>query len=156
MRRIVACAVLVVLVFGLSVPVAHAGAATDVALALASFAVFNQIVGALVQPYGYAPYYPVAAPAPVVYTAPGYATAVYGTVVYPGTVYAAPACAAPVYATPVYATSTHAAPVQAAPAYTGPTVIHYAHGRYELQVHGGQYVWVWIPKGPPPPPPPAR
>lgn len=49
MRHIVACAVLVALLVGLAPP-ARAGSSTDIALGLASFAVFNQIVGPFLRP----------------------------------------------------------------------------------------------------------
>ena len=45
MRRITALVVGIALMVGVAVPAAHAGAATNVALGLASFAVFNQLVG---------------------------------------------------------------------------------------------------------------
>jgi hypothetical protein len=112
---------------------AHAGAATNVALGLASFAVFNQLVGGLFYPR---PVY--AYPAPVYYGAPAY--------------YSAP----PYYVErPVYYTApAYAAP---APAPTYPRVVQYSHGRYELRGDGiyTAYQWVWIPNPPPPPPPPA-
>jgi len=49
MRHIVACAVLLALLAGVAPP-ARAGASTDVALGLASFAVFNQVVAPLFRP----------------------------------------------------------------------------------------------------------
>lgn len=117
MRRIVASIAVIALLTGVSAPAAHAGSSTDAALGLASFAVFNQIVGPLLRPHR--------------------ATVVRREVVYQQVVAPPPAV---VYAAP-------------APAY--PTVVQYPHGRYELRLHGQQYVWVWIPAVPPPPPPPA-
>jgi hypothetical protein len=123
MRHIVACAVLVALLAGLPPP-ARAGASTDVALGLASFAVFNQVVAPLLRPstvvrrreviYHQSPTVVYAVPPPVVVHAP-----------------------APVI--------SHA---------PQPTVVQYPHGRYELRLEGQQYVWIWIPTIPPPPPPP--
>ena len=51
MRRSVASVAMVALLIGASAPVAHAGGSTDAALGLASFAVFNQIVGPLLHPH---------------------------------------------------------------------------------------------------------
>jgi hypothetical protein len=130
MRRSVA-ALVVAAVLGLGVlgtgRPAQAGAATDVALGLAAFAVFNQLVAPFVRPYPVHAYprvvvYPVVQPAPVVYYQP--------PVIY------------------------QSAPVVYQSPAPQPTVVHYPHGRYELHVRGGQYVWVWIPTVPPPPPPP--
>ena len=61
---------------------------------------------------------------------------------------------APVYAVPAYPVYVER-PVYYQHVY--PTVIYYAHGRYELRGDGIQtpYQWVWIPNPPPPPPPPA-
>jgi hypothetical protein len=128
MRRIVACTVLAALLLTAWAPAAYAGRSTDIALGLASFAVFNQVVGPFLRPrYAHAGYH--------------HREVVYRTVVtQPAVIYQTPV----VYSTPV---------VVAAPAV--PTVIQYPHGRYELQLYGQQYVWVWIPAIPPPPPPPA-
>jgi hypothetical protein len=70
MRRITALVVGIALMVGVAVPAAHAGAATNVALGLASFAVFNQVVGGgLFHPrHAYAR--PVVVERPVVYTQP--------------------------------------------------------------------------------------
>ena len=123
------------LIVGAAVPAAEAGGrtATNVALGLASFAVFNQLF------------------APFAFARPVY-------VVRP--VYAAPVYAAPVYVEPpVYYQQVYVAPaptvVAAPPTY--PTVVQYPHGRYELRGDGiyTAYQWVWIPNPPPPPPPPA-
>jgi hypothetical protein len=121
MRRVIALMVVAALLLLTSAPPAQAGRSTDIALGLASFAVFNQVVAPLFRPH-YAEAY---RPREVVYT----------TVVQPAVVQYYPAAVV-------------AAPTPA------PTVIQYPHGRYELQLHGSQYVWVWIPNVPPPPPPP--
>jgi hypothetical protein len=132
MRRVIACVVLFALVAALPVP-ARAGTSTDVALGLASFAVFNQVVGPLLRGGGHG-------------RAWGHRreVVVHRTVVtQPAVVYAAPVVvSAPVVASPVVA------------AAAAPTVVHYPHGRYELTWNGAQYVWVWHPTVPPPPPPP--
>jgi hypothetical protein len=127
MRRVIAAAILTPLLLTAWTPAAQAGRATDIALGLASFAVFNQVMGPLVRPrYAEAAYHR----REVVYTT---------VVTRPPVVYHTPAV---VYAPP--------------PAAVTPTIIQYPHGRYELQLHGYQYVWVWIPATPPaPPPPPA-
>ncbi|HET7875350.1 MAG TPA: hypothetical protein VFN71_07470 [Methylomirabilota bacterium] len=136
MRRLVALLVVVSLVLVMAVPAAHAGGrtATNVALGLASFAVFNQLVGGFFYPrpvYAYPAYY---APYSVVVERPYYVE----RPVY--------------YAAPAYAYPSQAVGVQPAPqAY--PTVVQYPHGRYELRGDGVQtpYQWVWIPNPPPPP-----
>ena len=65
MRKLVAVALVVALMIGVAVPAAYAGTATNVALGLASFAVFNQVVGGFLAPR------PVFAhPAPVVIERP--------------------------------------------------------------------------------------
>ena len=132
MRRVVTCAVaaavLLGTVLGTGTP-AHAGKSTDIALGLASFAVFNQVVRPFMHPH------------PVVYHRP----VVYETVVtQPVVIYQTPA--------PVYVVQTPPQVyVTAAPVTTSPTVVQYPHGRYELRWQGSQYVWVWIPTVPPPP-----
>lgn len=140
MRRLVALVVLVTVVVGVAVPAAYAGGstATNVALGLASFAVFNQLVGGFF--YARPAYaYPVYPGYPYYYYAPG---PVY---------YSAP----PVYAYP--AQTVVAQPAPARPMYSN--VVQYPHGRYELRGDGIQvpYQWVWIPNPPPPPvaPPPS-
>lgn len=122
MRPIVACAVLVALLVGVAPP-ARGGTATDIALGLASFAVFNQVVGPLFGPQT------VVRRREVIYHQP------------PTVVYATPP--------PVV---VQASPTVISPS-PPPTVVHYPHGRYELRLQGPQYVWVWIPTVPPPPPP---
>ena len=125
MRRVIASIALVALLLGVSAPAAQAGSSTDIALGLASFAVFNQVVGPLLRPHrAEAAYHRrevVYVREPRVVYAP------------PPEVYVAPAPAPP----PVY-----------------PSVVQYPHGRYELRWQYQQYVWVWIPAVPPPPPPP--
>lgn len=125
MRSIVACAVLVALLIGLA-PAARAGTATDIALGLASFAVFNQLAGPLMRPQ---------------------------TVVRRQEIIYHHQHPAVVYATPPPPVVVQAPPPVAAPA-PPPSVVQYPHGRYELRLEGAQYVWVWIPTVPPPPPPP--
>jgi len=125
----VAFALVLILVVGLTAPAAYAGGgvATNIALGLASFAVFNQL------------FWPFA----------------YARPVYAAPVYAAPAY--PVYVErPVYYQQVYAPPAYTPPP-TYPTVVQYAHGRYELRGDGIQtpYQWVWIPNPPPPPPPPG-
>ena len=58
-----------------------------------------------------------------------------------------------------YPAASPAAYVATPPAvWTGPRVVQYAHGRYELRGDGVStpYVWVWIPNGPPALPGPAN
>jgi hypothetical protein len=138
MRRVIVTLLVVAVATTLAstaaVPTADAGGsstATNIALGLASFAVFNQLVGAFAYPgssyvYGY-PAYPA-------YAAPAY----YGASV--------------VYSAPPTVVVQRPAP---APAYS--RVVQYPHGRYELRGDGvyTAYQWVWIPNAPPPPPPPA-
>jgi hypothetical protein len=132
-RGVAAILVLLVLAAGFGPATAEAGSTTaSVALGLAAFAVFNQLIG---WPLG-----PAYAERVVVYAAPP--------------VYVSPAYAAPpavVYSSP----SVYARPhVIVAPAT--PSVVEYPHGRYELRGDGVSvaYQWVWIPRVPPPPPPP--
>lgn len=75
MCRLVALVLVFVLGVGLSAPAAYAGhkTATNVALGLASFAVFNQLFGPVLYPrpvYAYAPVYVAAPPPGVVYLTP--------------------------------------------------------------------------------------
>lgn len=129
MKKLLAIATLEGVLVGLLPLPALAGAATDAALGLGAFAVFNQLAGGFswhrdrviyVQPSYYAPY-------PVVYAAPP-------------VVYASPQV--------VYAPST--------PAIQREVV--FPHGRYLLQGDGVTvaYRWVWVPNPPPPPPPPSH
>jgi hypothetical protein len=134
MRRAIASAVLVAVLAVTSTP-AWAGRSTDIALGLASFAVFNQIVAPMLRPrHAEAASYR--------------REVVYRTVTtQPVTVVTQPAV--------VYAPAPVV--VASAPGVAPPTVIQYPHGRYELHWTGQQYVWVWFPAvpAPPPPPPPA-
>ena len=74
MRRLIAVVLVTVLAVGVAAPAAHAGAATNVALGLASFAVFNQLVGGFLHHprpvYAYERPVYVLAPQPVVYAPP--------------------------------------------------------------------------------------
>jgi hypothetical protein len=126
MKKIAASVVLITALVAVVAAPASAGgcAAVGVALGLASFAVFNQLVFGLFAPAVYASttYY---APYPAYYHRP----AVYASapVVYA----AAPAVAAP-----------RPAPSAA----MTPTEVVYAHGRYVLRGDGVTvpYQWVWI------------
>ncbi len=128
MARLIAILLVSAVLVGSVAPAASAGGrtATNVALGLASFAVFNQLFG------------PVLFPRPV-----------FATPVYPAPVYVA-APPQVIYAPPPQL--TFVPPPTPAP----PTVIQYPHGRYELRGDGVTmaYQWVWIPS--PPPAPPAR
>jgi Domain of unknown function (DUF4124) len=79
------------------------------------------------------------------------------TVYTPPVYYGAPAS----YPPPVYYAPGYAPPVVYSPPTGGalavPSVIQYAHGRYELRGDGvtTPYTWVWVPNPPPPPPPAA-
>jgi hypothetical protein len=131
MRRVAAVVLIVALVVTASAPPAQA-CVECVALGLASFAVFTQLVSALTAPrVVYAP----VAPSPW-----------YG---YPVTYVGAP------YAVAYYApgvSASVAATGGTAVAWTGSRVVHYPHGRYELRGDGVSvpYVWVWIPNAAPP------
>jgi hypothetical protein len=139
MKRLIALAVLAALLTMLApVPAAAGGAAVSVALGLASFAVFNQIVGGLVAPWAYgAPYYSTYYYPPVVYAAAP----------PPATYYTPAASYGPTYA---------AVPAPAAPAPPPRSEVVYPHGKYVLRGNGvtSAYQWVWIPNLLPPPPPP--
>jgi len=143
MRRIAAVLLLVVLTLAVVAPPAEA-CLECVALGLASFAVFTQLVSAIAAP-------------PVVYAAPAYYAPAYYGWSYP----AAPAAyyPAPYYPARAYAaypaTYMAAAPAQSA-GWTGPRVVEYAHGRYELRGDGVSvpWAWVWIPSPSPAVPPP--
>ena len=156
MRRPIAVMLAVALIVGLTAPAAQARGrtATNVALGLASFAVFNQLFG---HPTHY-PYYPrpvyaayptVVVEQPVVIERPVFVQ----RPVYMPTYYAVPA---------PYPYASQVAPSQMVvvqptappPPPSHPTVVQYPHGRYELRGDGVQtaYQWVWIPNAPPPPP----
>lgn len=142
MKKTIAVGALLLMLAGLTPTPAHAGGATNAALGLASFAVFNQLVGGIFAPRAWAaPYYP------------GYYYGGY----YPPVTYAAPAVT--YYAPPAY----YAQPPVAAYAPPPPRVqneVVYPHGRYMLTGDGvtTAYQWVWIPNPPPPPaaPPPPQ
>lgn len=149
MRRAAAIILVVVLTLAVVAPPAQA-CIECVALGLASFAVFTQLVSALMVPR-------------VVYTAHGYyAPAYYGAGYYAPypwsypTVYAPPAYSpAAYYPAPYYASYRAAYPYVAAAspvAWTGPRVVQYPHGRYELRGDGVSVpdVWVWVPSASPP------
>ena len=89
MRQLVAVALVVALMVGVAVPAAYAGTATNVALGLASFAVFNQVVGGFLAPR---PVY--AYPAPVVIERP--------VPVYRQVIVTTPPPPAPIYRNVVY------------------------------------------------------
>jgi len=135
MKTVVAIGVVIALLAGSLPAEAGGGGSVNAALALGSFAVFNQMLG------GVGIFGPRWA-----YAAPAY----YPTYYYPG--YYPPA----VYAPPVYYS---APPVITAPA--PPPVsreVVYPHGRYVLQGDGVTvaYQWVWIPSAPPAPPAPPH
>ena len=127
MRHVIALVVALAVMVGAAVPAAHAGGSTgtDVALGLASFAVFNQLVGPFL---------------------------------HRGSQIREVVVERPVYRR-LYAPPPQVVVVQPAPVY--PTVVQYAHGRYELHGDGilTPYQWVWVPHArplpPPPPPPPS-
>lgn len=125
MRRLMALLLVAALLVGFAAPAAHAGGktATNVALGLASFAVFNQLV------------------APLLHPRPAHATPVY--VSQP--VYVSPPPQV------IYTQPPQVVVVQPPPPPPLP-VVYYPHGRYELHYNGGQYYWAWIPNPPPPPP----
>lgn len=128
MRRLIALLVVAALLVGFAAPAAHAGDTENIALGLASFAVFNQLVR------------------PLLHQGPTYRKhGHYKRGYYP-----------PAYEHAVYTTPRQYVVVQPPPPPPPPTptVIHYPHGRYELRAYGAQYQWVWIPNPPPPPPPP--
>jgi hypothetical protein len=134
-------AVILVLALSLTVVAPPAEACVEcVALGLASFAVFTQLVSALAAPR-------------VVYTTPVY-YAPYG---YPSA-YVPAAASYPTAYPPTYRTvSTYAAAAPQA-VWTGSRVVQYAHGRYELRGDGMSvpYLWVWIPSVPAPAPAPSQ
>jgi hypothetical protein len=150
MRRMLAVTLIVVLALAVVAPPAEA-CLECVALGLASFAVFTQLISALTVPrvvyaapgyYGpayYGPYggaYPAVSPPPAYYGPYGgaYPAASPPAAYYPAASYAGP------YA-PTYV--ARPAPV----GWTGPRVVQYAHGRHELRGDGVSvpYAWVWIP-----------
>jgi len=137
MRQLIAVALVAVLMVGVAAPMAYAGTATNVALGLASFAVFNQIVGGLLSPPRVVYAQPVVYSQPVVYTQPA-------PVVIERPV--------PVYR-PVVVATPPPPPVHS-------NVVYYPNGRYVLRGDGvyTAHQWVWVPSvqvlRPAPPPPP--
>lgn len=132
MRRAAAVLLVVALIVAVVAPPAQA-CLECVALGLASFAVFTQLVSAVAGPR-------------VVYAPPAY---------YPWSGY--PAAYSTPY--PAYYPTSYSAyrPAYAAAtpvAWTGSRVVQYAHGRYELRGDGVSvpYAWVWIPNAAPPAP----
>jgi hypothetical protein len=121
MRRLLGVALIALLVLGAAAP-AWAGSAANVALGLAAFAVFNQLLFAS-QVYAYPP--AVYAPAPV-YSYP--APVVY---VSPRVVYAAPPAPRPAPAVVRYP---------------------HGSWELRGDGINVAYQWVWIPATPPPPP----
>ena len=132
MRRMIVLLLVGALLVGFTAPAAYAGGrghgggrtATNVALGLASFAVFNQLVG------------------PLLHHRPAYARPVYVS---------QPVYVAPPPQQVIYTQQPQVVVVQPAPP-PPPSVVYYPHGRYELHYNGSQYYWAWIPNSPPPPP----
>ena len=149
MRRAIAGVIVVVLLLVASVHVAQAGTSTDIALGLAAFAVFNQVVGAIAAPQVVERTVVVTPPPTVVVTPPPVVYAPPPAVVTPPPVVYAPAPVvygrpARVYEPPVYSPAPLYAPAPVVTQYR--RVVHYPTGRYELRGHGPRAVWVWIPR----------
>lgn len=123
MRRLIALVLAASLMIGVTTPAAYAGTATDVALGLASFAVFNQLVRPLLHPRP-ARAVPVVETRSVVYTTPA--------------VYAAP--------TAVVTVAPPPPPMPTVIQYPHGRYELRGDGTTTL------YHWVWIPNPPPPPP----
>ncbi len=134
MRRAVAVILMVVVILAAAAPPAEA-CLECVALGLAAFAVFNQLVWAASAPR-------------VVYTAPAYYAPAYS--VQYGWPYAPVYGPAPYHPASYAAGSYRAAPyvAYAAPAtasvWNGPRVVQYPHGRYELRGDGVTVAWAWV------------
>lgn len=149
MRRVAVAVLIVAVVLAAAAPPAQA-CGECVALGVVSFLAFAGIVAAATAP-------------PVVYAAPAYYAPAYYAAPwsYPGS-YVPVASYPPAYYYAGYYAPRYyypAAYVAAPPAvWTGPRVVQYAHGRYELRGDGVSvpYVWVWIPNGSPAPPVPAN
>jgi hypothetical protein len=140
MRRVATVLLLVILTLALVPPPAEA-CLECVALGLASFAVFTQLVAAVTAP-------PVVYAAPAYYAPPAYYGSGYYGWGYPATpagYYPAPYYPARAYA--AYPATYAAAAPATSPGWTGPRVVQYAHGRYELRGDGVTvpWAWVWIP-----------
>jgi hypothetical protein len=140
MRRAVTVLLLVVLTLAIATPPAEA-CIECVALGLASFAVFTQLVAAIAAP-------------PVVYAPPAYYAPAYYGWPYPAAPAYYPATYYPARAYAAYPATYVAAAPAASPGWTGPRVVQYAHGRYELRGDGlaVPWAWVWIPATAPAPP----
>ena len=140
MKKLIAIGALVVTLAGVAPVPAQAGAATSVALGLASFAVFNQLVFGFFAPPLWAGSY---------YGAPYYGGYFYGGY-YPPVVYAPPAA---YYPPPVYYSQPAAVSYAAPPAPPVRNEVVYPHGKYVLRGDGvtAAYQWVWIPSPPPAP-----
>jgi hypothetical protein len=130
MRKFIAILVLGTLLVGVLPAPALADAATNAALALGAFAVFNQLWAHSYWPYGYGWPYGYAAP-PYAYPYPAYP---YGPYPYnpPRVVYSLPPSEPPV-----------------------PRVereVVFPHGRYVLRGDGvtAPYQWLWVPNPPSP------
>lgn len=124
MRRLIALVLAAALMIGVTTPAAYAGTATDVALGLAAFAVFNQVVGPLFHPR------------------PAYAK----TVVTQPVVYTPP----PVYTAPAQVIVVKPAPP---PSFPTVVQYPHGRYELRGDGVTTQYHWVWIPNPPPPPPP---
>ena len=133
MRRVATVLLLVILTLAIVAPRAEA-CIECVALGLASFAVFTQLVAAITAP-------------PVVYAPPAYYAPAYYGWPYP----AAPAAYYPARTYAAYPASYAGAAPAATQGWTGPRVVQYAHGRYELRGDGVTvpWAWVWIPNASP-------
>jgi hypothetical protein len=145
--RVLAGALIVLLLVAVMAPAVDA-CLECIALGLASFAVFNQLVWALSAPWvAYAPpAYSYAPPAYYYYSLYPYAPPVYYApppVLSSPAVYHAQAGAAPAYRP----TDAPAAPSPVSVAAVPRRVVQYPHGRYELRGDGVRepYVWGWIP-----------
>lgn len=138
MRRAAAVVLLVVLALTFVAPPAEA-CIECVALGLASFAVFNQLVGWLAGPRVV---YVTPTPVAAVAWAPN-TTVAWAQAGVPVTYAPAPSWAAPVATVP----TTQVGQV----AWNGQRVVQYPHGRYELRGDGMTvpWAWVWIPVAPP-------
>ena len=147
MKKIVAIGVLLVSLVGLSPVSAQAGGATNAALGLGAFAVFNQIIGG-VGIFGPRWAYPAPGYYPTPYDYPYYYYPYYYPRYYdPAPVYAAPAVT--YYSAPVATYAPSPAPAQ--------SEVVYPHGKYVLTGDGVRvaYQWVWVPNPPAGPPPPS-
>ena len=134
MRRLIALTVAialalpVIIAFGPTPARADNGTATNVALGLAAFAVFNQLLGPRPVQVEYRPALVYHGPAPVYREGPGYRQ-------WPG-----------------YGSGHGYRRVPAYP-HGYPRVVPYPQGRYELRGDGSHGRWVWIPYGRHPAPP---